>query len=325
MTLVAAICVVCGGENVDPVYPGTIAPAELRDPAVYFSSSRLVTGYLPVVRCARCGLLMTSPRDDDATLGRIYAELADHSSEVEDGARSRTVADRLALVGSYRRLPGRLLDVGCGTGVFVCAAQDGGWEATGVDASAWAVAMGGQRCPRARFRAGLLSEIDFPAGSFDVVTLWDVLEHVPRPVETLEKIRSWLALDGWLFLSLPNAESRIARLMGKRWVLLLREHLWYFSPATIAALLSRTGFMLDSVRPKLVPFSLAHILDRLAQYPGAAGTIAGRLPAIGVLRRIAVRVPIGEMYVVARRTRGQGREASRTARSADEMRDAFTR
>jgi SAM-dependent methyltransferase len=286
---------------VDPVYPGTIAPAEPRDPALYFSSSRRVAGYLPIVRCTRCGLMMTSPRDDDVTLGRIYSELTDRSCAREDEARSRNLARELALVEGYRRLPGRLLDVGCGTGLFVCAAQKGGWEATGVDASAWAVASGRDRCPRARFRAGVLPDIDLPAGSFDVVTLWNVLEHVPRPVEALERVRSWLALDGWLFLSLPNADSRIARLMGKRWVLLLREHLWYFSPPTIAALLSRSGFVLASVRPKLVSLSLAGIMGRLAQYPGAAGTAAGRLSAVGVLRRLTVRLPIGEMYVVAQR------------------------
>lgn len=301
MTLVTAVCAVCGGGTVEPIYPGTIPLAEPRDPAVYFSSSRRVAGYLPIVRCARCGLMMTSPRDDDVTLGRIYSELTDRSCEQEDEARSRNLADELALVGSYRRLPGSLLDVGCGTGLFVCAAQQAGWAATGVDASAWAVASGGRRCPRARFRAGLLPEIDFPAGSFDVVTLWNVLEHVPRPVETIERIRSWLALDGWLFLSLPNADSRIARLMGKRWGLLLREHLWYFSPATIAALLSRSGFVLASVRPKRVSLSLASIVGRLAQYSGAAGMAAGRLSASGVLRRLTVRLPIGEMYVVARR------------------------
>lgn len=302
MTLVTAVCAVCGGETVDPIYPGTIAPAEPRDPAAYFSSSRRVAGYLSIVRCARCGLMMTSPRDDDVTLDRIYSELIDRSGEQEDEARSRNLADELALVGSYRRLPGNLLDVGCGTGLFVCAAQKGGWEATGVDASAWAVARGGQRCPQARFRTGLLPEIDFPVGSFDVITLWNVLEHVPRPVETLERIRSWLALDGWLFLSLPNADSHIARLMGKRWGLLLREHLWYFSPATIAALLSRSGFVLANVRPKLVSLSLARILGRLAQHPGAAGPAAGCLSASGVLRRLTVRLPIGEMYVVARRS-----------------------
>jgi 2-polyprenyl-3-methyl-5-hydroxy-6-metoxy-1,4-benzoquinol methylase len=307
VTLVPAVCVVCGGSGVDPVYPGTIPPADSRDPAVYFSSSRRVAGYLPIVRCAGCGLMMTSPRDDDATLERIYADLAERSVEVGEEARSRNVAERLDLMGARRRPPGRLLDVGCGAGLFVCAAQRGGWEATGIDASARAMASAGQRCPRACFRAGLLPEIDFPAASFDVVTLWDVLEHMTRPVEVLEKIRSWLAPEGWLFLSLPNAESRIAGLMGRRWVLLLREHLWYFSPATIAALLSRTGFTLIDVRPKLVPFSLASIVDRLAQYPGAAGSLAARLSAVERLRRLTVRLPIGEMYVIARRAAARGR------------------
>lgn len=301
MTLVTAVCAVCGGGTVSPVYPGTIALAEQRDPAVYFSSSRRVAGYLPIVRCARCGLLMTSPRDDDVTLGRIYSELTDRSGEQEDEAGTRNRADELALVGSYERPPGRLLDVGCGAGLFVCAAQKAGWEATGVDASARAVAGGLERCPGVRFRVGLLPEVDFPAGSFQVVTLWNVLEHLPRPAETLDRIRSWLARDGWLFLSLPNADSRIARLMGKRWVLLLREHLWYFSPTTMAALLSQNGFVLADARPKLVSVSVAHIVGRLAQSPGSSGKVTGRLSGIGALRRLTVRFPVGEMYVVARR------------------------
>ena len=301
MTLVTAVCAVCGEGAVDPVYPGTIALADRRDPAVYFSSSRRVAGYLPIVRCARCGLLMTSPRDDDVTLGRIYSELTDRSGEQEDEAGRRNRADELALVKRYALPPGRLLDVGCGAGLFVCAAQKAGWEATGVDASARAVTDGLERCPGVRLRVGLLPEVDFPAGSFQVVTLWNVLEHLPRPAETLDRIRSWLARDGWLFLSLPNADSRIARLMGKRWVLLLREHLWYFSPTTMATLLSRNGFILADARPKLVSVSVAHIVSRLAQSPGSSGKAAGRLSGIGALRRLTVRFPVGEMYVVARR------------------------
>jgi len=159
VTLVTAVCAVCGEGTANPVYPGTIALADQRDPAVYFSSSRRVAGYLPIVRCARCGLLMTSPRDDETTLRRIYSELTDRSGEHEDAARRRNRADELALVKRYALPPGRLLDVGCSAGLFVCAAQKAGWEATGVDPSAWAVARGLERCPGVRFRAGLLSEI----------------------------------------------------------------------------------------------------------------------------------------------------------------------
>jgi SAM-dependent methyltransferase len=300
MTLVAASCAVCGGSAVEPVYPGTIAANRPADPARYFSSSRTVAGYLPIVRCVRCGLLMQSPRDDDETLGRVYADLADRAYEEEDEARGRSAAEAVALVGAYRTPPGRLLDVGCATGLFVAAARDAGWAATGIDASAWAVARAAERCPQATFRQGLVDHLDFPAGSFDVVTLWDVLEHVPQPLPALHRVRGWLAPGGCLFLSLPDAESRPARLMGKRWVLLLREHLWYFSPATMAALLPQADFELVAVRPKHVHFSLANILVRLKQYPGAIGAAAARASAVPLLRRVALRFPIGEMYVVAR-------------------------
>jgi SAM-dependent methyltransferase len=182
--------------------------------------------------------MMTSPRDDDATLGRIYADLADRHGDREDAAQSRSAADRLALMRRYRESPGSLLDVGCGTGLFVCAARRVGWRATGLDASEQAVAGAGQRCPRARFRTGPVAEIDFPAGSFDVVTL------------------------------------------------------------------ARSGFALADVRPRRVPLTLAAVMDRLAQSPGGSGALAGRLSEVTALRRLTIRFPIGEMYVVARRADG---------------------
>ncbi len=152
---------------------------------------------------------------------------------------------------------------------------------------------------------GLLPQVDVPAASVDVVTLWNVLEHLPQPLETLARIRTWLRPDGWLFLSMPDAESRIARLAGRRWVLLLREHLWYFSRATIARLLAGAGFTLAAVHPRRVSTSLAGIAARLAQSPGSARPIAGHLARLEILRGLIVRVPLGEMYVVARRAPGR--------------------
>jgi hypothetical protein len=134
-----------------------------------------------------------------------------------------------------------------------------------------------------------------------VATLWDVLEHVRSPRETLERVREWLTPDGWLFFNLPDADSRMARWMGKRWVLLLREHLWYFSPTTFARLLQSCGLDLIQVRSNYVHFSLANILGRMAQYPGLAGNVARRLYRWRILRSLNVRFPMGEMNVAVRR------------------------
>ncbi len=151
------------------------------------------------------------------------------------------------------------------------------------------------------FRAGTLESASFPEQSFQVITLFDVIEHVHSPNQALASVHRWLSPGGLLVMSLPNVDSWVAKAMGKHWVLLLREHLWYFSPDTVARLLQRAGFELVQTRPKWVSFSFANIATRLAQYPGALAAASGKLVQSQLLRRAYARFPMGEMDVVARR------------------------
>ncbi len=300
MTLITVPCAVCGSSRFTLVYPATIAdPAA--DPAPFYSSSRAAAGHLDIVRCAECGMLFTNPRDDDATLARVYASLQDAVYDVEEENRQRTAHAFFELVQRFQPQPARLIDVGCATGVFVTVAQQARWQVIGLEASAWAVDQARQRAPTATIVTGLLEEVTLAPSSFEVATLWDVLEHVRSPRETLQRIRTWLTPNGLLFLNLPNADSTVARLLGKRWVLLLREHLWYFSPDTLASLLQTCGFDLIYVRPNRVHFSLANVLGRMAQYPGLLAGTARRVGRWRITRRLRIRFPMGEMNVVARR------------------------
>ena len=300
MTLVAAACAVCGHTVFDPVFPSTIGDPEA-DPAAYFSSSRRRAGHLDIVRCRACGLVLTSPRDDEATLSRIYTELADVEYAVEEDNRRLTAEDHCTLVTACLPARGRLLDVGCATGVFAGVAHQHGWNVTGLDASAWATARARARYPGVVFVTGSVEATVFPPASFPAVTLWDVLEHVPAPLDTLRQLHQWLAPQGCLFLNLPNAGSLVARCMGRRWFLLLREHLWYFSPQTLTRLLATTGFEVIRIRANRVRFSVANVCGRSAQYSHPLAGVARRLSKNHWLRHRAVRFPIGEMTVVARR------------------------
>jgi ubiquinone/menaquinone biosynthesis C-methylase UbiE len=291
-------CPACGADEFRALYPASIGGDEA-DPSVYFGSSRARAGHLEIVRC-RCGLVLSNPQDDRATLTRVYSAHEDPAYEREYATRRRAARWHLDLAMKYVSKPARLLDVGCATGIFVEVAQEAGWRATGIDASAWMVSKARSRCPLATVTVADLEEIRFPAESFEVVTLWDVLEHVHAPVEMLERTRGWLASGGWLCLSVPNVESTVARLMGKRWVLLLREHLWYFSPETIGVVLSRAGFEVVSTRTKLVEFSLANVMGRLGQYGGRVADACSRLSRVAGFKHIRLRFPIGEMDVVAR-------------------------
>jgi 2-polyprenyl-3-methyl-5-hydroxy-6-metoxy-1,4-benzoquinol methylase len=257
---------------------------------------------LDVVRCRRCGLLLTNPRDDDATLARVYAALEDATYDVEDDNRLRTARVFLAWVERFQPQRGRLLDVGCASGMFVTAADRAGWQVTGLEVSSWAIERARERCPRATFVMGLLEDQHFAPASFDAITLWDVLEHVHSPRDAIRQVGEWLTPQGWLFLNVPDEHSWVARLMGRRWVLLLREHLWYFSRETLATLLSQQGFELVHARANWVHFSVTNVLGRLSQYPGWLGHVAQRFARQSWLRRIVVRFPMGEITVAARRS-----------------------
>ncbi len=299
MSLVTVPCGACGGQQFQLKYPSTISdPSD--EPGHYYSSSRKRAGHLDIVRCLRCGLVMTNPRDDDETIRRVYGALRDETYDGEDEGRRRTARAFLDLIESHRRPPGRLLDIGCATGVFVALAVETGWTATGIEASAWALGRAKQRCPAATFVQSSIEDLEFSHASFDVVTLWDVLEHVPSPTNVLGRVRRWLAPEGRLFLNLPNAGSAMARLMGRQWVLLLREHLWYFDPTTLSRVLRQSGFEMIATRPNAVTFSLRNVLTRTAQYEGIAGRLASRMTRLDLVNRFHVRLRIGEMQVVSR-------------------------
>lgn len=302
MTLTTVPCAICGGTDFTLVYPATIADAEA-DPASYYSSSRTRAGHLDIRRCRQCGLLLTNPRDDEATLAQVYAALEDATYDVEDDNRLRTARAFLHWAEQFQAQRGRLLDIGCASGMFVAVADQAGWQVTGLEVSSWAITRARERCPRATFVTGLLEEQNFAPASFDAITLWDVLEHVHSPRKALQQVCKWLTPEGWLFLNVPDERSWVARLMGKRWVLLLREHLWYFSRETLTQLLTQEGFKLVRARSNWVHFSVTNVLVRLSQYPGWLGRVAQRLAQQAWLRRIAVRFPMGEITIAARRTR----------------------
>ena len=297
MTLILVPCAVCGGTELELLYAGGLDPS--LDASAYFSSSRVSAAYPNIVRCKACGLVMANPRDDEQTLARVYGGMSDEAYDNEDANRRAAAVHHRRCLSRERTAPARLLDMGCASGFFVAEAQRAGFDVVGADASDWMISRARLRCPNAKFVVGSLESLSFDA-EFDVITLWDVLEHVHSPRLVLERLHGWLKPGGSLLMSMPNAASLVARTLGPRWVLLLREHLWYFAPDTIAKLLPQCGFTFVRAETKWVSFSLANVAGRLAQYGGALGKL-GAFASSRQLRAMSVRFPMGEMNVVAHR------------------------
>jgi len=142
----------------------------------------------------------------------------------------------------------RLLDIGCAAGLFLSLAGQRGFDAEGLELNQLYVEYIKSHRP-VRVHPKLLEEMRYPSGSFDVVTLWDVLEHLPEPVETLKEIVRVLQLDGILALTTINHDCINEKILGHRWRYYMPpDHLCSFTPPLLTPLLAQCGFTVLNVQ-----------------------------------------------------------------------------
>ncbi len=234
-----------------------------------------------IVRCLSCGMIRVHPFPSDEALSAIYqtdAYFGANSADPQVGyatytvgrATSPTDRKRLQTLAAWRPKLGVLLDVGCAYGGFLLAAREAGWKPLGLELSEPAA-----RAAREKFglevTAGTLQDCRLPEASVDALTFWEVIEHVRDPLEELRLAARLLRPGGVIALSTPNVRSLRARQEGPAWYgyHVSREHLLFFSPATLSRALQTEGFRVVNIRTHTVDFSLRHLLRRrpLAQTP----------------------------------------------------------
>ncbi|TAJ08556.1 MAG: class I SAM-dependent methyltransferase [Nitrospirae bacterium] len=263
-----------------------------------------------IVECPVCRLLYVNPRPPRTWLDAWYRhEYFSFSQEdtagmqhVQHGAiKTATARSRLQLFDAPLS-NGRLVDIGCGGGFFVRAATAGGWDAVGLEPSVKAARCAAQT-QRIRVIAGRLEEAPFAAGRFDVITMFDVLEHVATPRTVLAEARRLLAPGGRLVIETPNMAGWMPRLMGKRhpWVR-PPEHLTYFTPLTLRRLLDQGGFRVEQLhRSTKKVLTLDYVLALTARTnPFATALLKSTLGRWKTLGAYLFSVPLATMLAIAR-------------------------
>jgi SAM-dependent methyltransferase len=220
------------------------------------------------VRCKSCGLIYVNPRQAQREIEAFYEE-----EYYALGQRIDYEARVEFFAGMARRLekqvrPGRLLDIGFGYGQFLLACRQRGWQVAGVE-------LGGAACARARAAGlevfcGTLAQAGHAADSFDVVTLWNVLDHLAEPLAELREIFRVLRPGGRVCFRVPNASfhlraKRALRLLGALGVRdVTTFHLISLTPRTARLLLERSGF--GAVRVENSPLSSVNPWSARRQY-----------------------------------------------------------
>lgn len=204
-----------------------------------------------IVRCSLCDLIYVAEEVRNQELAAYYSEAyytggqnkgyADYIGRRE--LRKAYFRSAMPMIKYYlaAKVP-RVLDVGCATGFFLEVAREQGWEAQGVEVSVYAAEYARSRLGL-DVRTGTLAEVKLPPCTFDLITFWDVIEHVPDPFETLTLAHDLLRPDGLVIISTGDISGVTARFYGRRWALLAPPgHLFYFSRRTLFSMLQRTGF-----------------------------------------------------------------------------------
>jgi len=207
-------------------------------------------GTFRLVRCLECGLVYLNPRPSAKEIQSYYLDdydqysvaVRDEKSTLVRLARRYGLRKRIRAILHYKS-KGRLLDVGCATGDFLAEMHKvRGWDVYGVEPSPVASQYARQHLG-VSVRTGLFDEVGFTEGSFDVITMWNVLEHLSDPFHSLSTINRLLASNGLLVVSTPILDSLDARMFGPYWIgYEIPRHLYIFSTETLKAMFRRAGF-----------------------------------------------------------------------------------
>jgi 2-polyprenyl-3-methyl-5-hydroxy-6-metoxy-1,4-benzoquinol methylase len=237
-----------------------------------------------LVKCQQCSFVATSPRPDNSILGKYYLseDYISHTNEAKSLidkvyliARNYTLTWKRKLVIKYgSRVENKLLDYGCGTGAFLQATTQDDWKAFGVEPSKEARTEA-QKVTHSKVYESL-AEIE--NNTFDAITLWHVLEHVPDLNELLQKLRSILSENGTIFIAVPNHSSWDGDNYKEYWAGYdVPRHLWHFSHETMKALVENNGLKLKEIIPmKLDSFYISLLSEK---YKKGNTTISGMITA----------------------------------------------
>jgi SAM-dependent methyltransferase len=292
-------CAACGSKRL--VRHLDVA-GEMGDEGLIPTTKEFGTALGNIARCEDCTHMQLDRCPSEGELDAAYAAAESDAYVEEEAGQRHSFATVLERIERYSRREGSLLDVGCWVGFLLAEAEDRGWsECVGIEPSTFASSY-------ARERLGLdvrteeLFTAELEEEHFDVVVMGDVLEHLTQPNAALERVGALLAQDGIIALELPDAGSRIARVLGARWWSVIPTHIHYFNRRSAATMLRRHGYEPLYVATDPKSFTVRYYLDKGGGYlPSVSAGLIRIAEAMGVAERMWTPDFRDRMLIVAKK------------------------
>jgi 2-polyprenyl-3-methyl-5-hydroxy-6-metoxy-1,4-benzoquinol methylase len=239
-----------------------------------YESQEGVEGYLVPgkewgrhVKCKNCHLVYMNPMEKAGRANEYYCKAKNTHAPTIRESYLKTAESQVRLIQKYATGK-NILDIGCAQGFFLYNASRAGYTTKGIeisqDAATYAMEEFGLDVEAKPFE-----ETRFPENHFDVVTLWQVLEHVPYPLTVLEEVRRILKPDGLIVVSTPNIEAIPAKILRSKWWDIKRLHINQFSTKTLTDILRNANFRNTATVSYKGFVSLSILLTMMLKYMGA--------------------------------------------------------
>lgn len=295
-------CAICGTKNdSSELYPANFDFGAFT-PEV-FSARRIPDGtHYRIVRCNHCGLLRSDPVVTTEMLADLYAE-SEFTYDEEVINLKRTYGRYLKnVVTEYGAAKGRLLEIGCGNGFFLEEALDQGFaNVCGVEPSRSAVGRASERV-RDKIICDMMRPGLFPTSQFDVVCMFQVLDHMPQPGQLLDECLKVLKRGGLILSLNHNSQSVSARILRERSPIIDLEHTYLYSPGTMRGIFTAHGFEVLAVRAVRNTYSLRYLLQLLPMPLRIKDKILSFLQG-SRFGALSASVPLGNLWLAARKPR----------------------
>lgn len=221
-----------------------------------------------IVQCGKCNLLYTNPRPDAASLPDYYKSdnYISHTSKGNNLtnilykiARSYTLKQKYKMISSYHK-KGSILDYGCGTGDLLKHFKNKGWTTAGIEPDSEARKLVKDKGIEVTDELSQLSK----QKTYDIITMWHVLEHVSELRSTIKQLKKLLSDDGVLFIAVPNSDSFDAHYYKQYWAAYdVPRHLYHFNQNTMSTLLKKTKLtLIDTIPMKLDSFYVSLLSEQ---------------------------------------------------------------